>query len=513
MYKLKFLFALAFITVSSVVFSQKFELNWQPEQKIKKKDRIGSVIGSDKNGYYMTKYSQSGFLFATYTTHIVRLNKQHEEEFRFDVPSKLHNKDLSLEGIYYINEQLFIFSSYDDKKADLKKLFVFPVSKSGVIGEEKQIDEINYKDRKTKGTFIIKVLNESKKILVIHEEGYTKKGNEDAKFLLYDFDFNLIWEEKIELPYKDKEFVIDGYLVDEENNVYIIGSREVKKLSQKKLIAYYVKSKKLEEANINLKRVHKVSDLNYNLVNGLIQFTGFYFNEKGGIQGIVRESIDPKTLKSVSAKATPFDKKDILKFATKRAAKKDKGIAFNYDIRQIIYEENGDILLVAEGYQLIVTTSHDARTGATRTTYTYYYWDIMVVRMDKEGEILWLQKVPKKQISMNDNGYYSSYLFVQDQNNFYFIYNTHFKNFSPKLKEDEKGEQVYAPSLKKGVIALTTLSKKDGKFESEIFKSASKDAKAKTIFAPKQSAWLNENEILVYGAFTRNFRLGIITVK
>lgn len=504
--------ATAILCFNSLIIAQNIDVKWGKEVKSEKLTAVGSVIGSDANGYFITK-STVGSLFSTSKGSVARHNYEHEVEYSIDVPNEIYKKSAPREGIYKIKDKIYVFNSQLDKKADANNLYLTVLDNSGNSSEPKLIDEIFYKGKKNKGNFDIHYISESHKFLITHNEGYSKKGNEQVNYKLYDEDFKLLWEKPIELPYKDSKFTVNDYQVDEESNVFMFGEIPVSKDIVKKVVfAYYPATNKLEEAKVEFGKAFKISDLNFKYINGQLQFTGFYFDKKGGIQGVFLTRLNPKTLEAELEKTVPFSKKDLLLFTSERAAKKGKGIQMNYDVRQILVKDNGDFFIVSEAFEILVTSYTDPRTGITRTTYTYYYNDIMVVSLSKNAELNWVQKVPKRQMSVNDGGYYSSYVFTHDNDNLYMIFNDHPKNLSPKTKPEKKGKYVAATrNPKKLMVTLATVNKKTGDYSSELFFKSKSDGKS--VFVPKIHRTLNDKQTLIYAEKGKTHRFGIISVN
>lgn len=506
------LIAVILLLIGNLSYAQNLEITWGKEEKNQKTNTsVGSVLGSDNNGYFFTRTVYGGLFSGATKTSVVRNNMEHEQENAFELPTKINGKDAIRQGLYKIGNQTVLFLSQLDKKADVNKLYYLNLNTSGEIIEEKLVDEINYKGRKDKGSFDIYYLEDQKQFLITHNEGYTKKGNEEVNYKLYTDKLNLIWDKAIELPYKDKVFSILGYQTDENSNVFLYGTLAIDKKTVKKvLFAYYHKTQKLEEVEVKFKRAAKVSDLNFSYHHGALNFTGYYYDAKGGIQGVCFTKINAENLETELEKLAPFSKKDLLLFTTERNAKKGKGIVQNFDIREIIVKENGDFFIVGESYQLVITTYTDPKTGATRTTYTYYYREIMVVSFTKDLEINWVSKVPKYQISTNDGGRYSSYVFAHDEENFYFLFNDNPKNVSTKTKPEKKGKYPCATArIKKSVVNLSTLNLKKGEVESELFFKA----KNKLAFIPKYQQTLKNNQTLVYAEKGKAYQFGILKIN
>lgn len=512
--KLTLLKSLSLATVlfgSLFSYAQNLEVVWGKETKPDKSTYVGGVLGSDENGYYISK-SVGGGLFSKGKTVIDRHNMDHEVEFSNEINKEINGKSAYTEATYMIEDRVYIFQSQKDKKSDINKLYITTIDKTGKTSAPKLIDEIDLKKKKGSGDFSIQLAADKKKFLIFHAEGYDKKDKERVNYKMYDLDFSLIWEKPVELPYDDKKFSIGGYNIDEQGNVYLYGTVDIDKKTVKKvLFAYYHKSDRLEETTVSFGKALYISNLRFNYRDGALHFMGFYYDTKNtGIQGVCYTKIDAKTLETEFEKNSPISKKDLLQFTSERQAKKGKGIRRSFYIDDILFTENGDFYLVGEEYYVIVTTSRSSN-GVTTTTYTYYYNDIIVVKMNKDAEILWTRCVPKRQVSTNDGGMYSSYIFAWDANNLYFIFNDNPKNTSPKTKPEKRGG-YYAATQKvnKLVVNLSTLSS-SGELNTEMFFKSKENGK--TVLKLKYYQRFSDKKILIYAQRGKLYKFGFLNIN
>jgi hypothetical protein len=494
-----------------LVNAQNLEVLWGNETKPDKSTRVGGVLGTDENGYYISKYVGGGF-FSKGKTVIDRHNMNHEVEFSNEIKTEINGKTAYIEATYLVDDKVYVFQSQKDKKTDVNKLYITIIDKSGKSTSPKVIDDIDLKKKKGSGDFSIQIAADKSKFLVFHAEGYAKKEKEAIAYKMYDLNFGLLWEKALELPYDDKKFSLGSYNIDELGNVYLYGTLEVDKKTSKKIVfAYYHKSDRLEEATIGFGKAMFISNLRFNYRDGALHFMGFYYDAKNsGIQGVCYTKINARTLETEFEKNSPINKKDLLQFTSERQAKKGKGIRRSFYIDDILFTENGDFYLVGEEYYVIVTTTRSSN-GATTTTYTYYYNDIIVVKMTKDAEIIWTRKVPKLQVSTNDGGTYSSYIFAWDANNLYFMFNDHPKNTSPKTKPQKRGT-YYAKTQKinKLVVNLTTLSS-SGEINSEMFFKSKENGK--TVLKPKYYQRFAKDKILIYAERGKTYKFGFLNIK
>ena len=502
MYKLKMLICILFLG-SFNVNAQKAKINWGKVYKHKKNQTLYEIVGADKSGYFIVKDQVKMVVQRTYVYSIHKYSFNHEEIFNVAIPKKIDDKAVDIHSFHIIDDKFHFFYTHNDKKLDTKTLFVVIVDANGVFGKSIQLDQIKYSSRTDNGDFRLRVLESSKRILIIREEGTTKKGGEELRFSLKDYNFKAIWEANLELPYQSKDFNVKKYIVDEENNVCLVGSLNVGKDKRSyRVIVYNHKTKKVNDIPIEFDNVAKISDLNYRLFENKIQITGFYYNNKGGIQGIVRTDFDVKSLSVVLEKSIPFDNANLIKFSSEKDIEKEKGILSNYDIKQIIHAENGDLIIMAEEYNSISTSEANSYSSTG-----YYFFNIMAIRISKNGEIVWVQKIPKRQYSRDDGGIFSSYMSFFDSKQVYLIYINNPKNMVDKVKSGEKEQVVtYTTATNTNVLALTSLNQTNGEFTTETLISAKEMGKFR--ISMRDIVKLKENEYIIYSNFINSYKFG-----
>lgn len=508
-----------FLVTSFFSTAQNLDVSWGQEIKPERLTRISSIIASDKDGYLIVKAVGCG-LFGDCKRVLTRYNLNHEVQYEIELPTTVNGKDAMREGTYHVEGKTLTFLSIDDKKNNIKRLYVVNIGDKGKVGKEKLIDEINYDGKKTNGGFDIRYLEKNKSFSIIHDAGFSKKGLEQVNYKCIDTDFKLIWEKDIELEYQDSKFNIESYQFDEEGNVFMYGLLSVgKKHGVTKndvapiVFAYYYKKDELKELTAGLDQVTKIKDVRLRYVKGQLHLLGFYLEKKGGLKGLVSTKINAKTLKVEQEKSIEFSKKDLATIVGERESEKDNGVQRPYEIRGIYQEENGDCFVIAEEYYEMISYSSDPKTGVqTPSSRNYYYNNIMVIKLSEDGEIIWVQKIPKIQVSRDDLGHYSSFCLITNKDNFYFLFNDNIKNLAPGLDPKKKGK-TKANTLRPGklVVNLTTLNKETGNTTSELFFKSKTDGK--TALVPKMCESLNEKTLFLYADKGKSYRFGFLKLK
>lgn len=166
-----------------------------------------------------------------------------------------------------------------------------------------------------------------------------------------------------------------------------------------------------------------------NNVENYCQVSGTYkTNKNGKIEGLYSTRISFSS-EAPSTHLTEFSE-EFLKGIKSKNYKK----AFNdYRIQEIIFRKDGGYVLVAEeqnfeiknvyqgGYMGFNNFYSDPSYVTTNKEYTF--GNIIIINMDKEGNILWTEHIRKFQKTRDDNGDFSSYTLLNSGQNLVFIYN------------------------------------------------------------------------------------------
>jgi hypothetical protein len=186
---------------------------------------------------------------------------------------------------------------------------------------------------------------------------------------------------------------------------------------------------------------------------------------------------------------------------------------FSYKLRQIRTLSDGSQLGFMEQYYMRRITNYDTRTGITTVNYHYYYMDIVAFKMDENGRFLWEKRIPKQQVSINDNGSYSSFISFNNEQKAYAIFNDNQKNYD-ELGVFDRNDEVVAPfnlAPNRNAIAIVTLDIKDGSMRRESL-TTRKELSAISIPKLMKVDWKNQ-QVLLYAINRNRERFGILSFK
>ena len=186
---------------------------------------------------------------------------------------------------------------------------------------------------------------------------------------------------------------------------------------------------------------------------------------------------------------------------------------YSYKLRKADVLKDGSFIATLEQYYVVEHTTRDPKTGATTTTYTYYYNDIIAYKVGISGEFDWLVKVDKRQVSTNDGGYYSSYRQFVDNGKLYMIFNDNIKNYKENGEFNTKIDKIeYARlSKRKNAVAIVGIDLESGEVNRE---TLLRTADIGAIVVPKKFIVdQKSHQVTLYSVRGKKESYGIIKLK
>lgn len=316
-----------------------------------------------------------------------------------------------------------------------------------------------------------------RKKLLVNYRRYPESRNDKInydKIGLYVFDENMkkTWGGEFTMPYTEAVMDNLGFSVDGSGNAYMLAKvydndsrREMDKSTGNpayrfEVMKFSAGSKKIVIAPIKLEGGFiRSASLTENKQHEMIISCTYGKKAKGtGTEGVFLAVLDPKgKLANYKKGYYPFPKEELEKHETnkvRRKMEKDEDYETpNLKVRDVLVDDDGGIFISCEEYSAVTTTYSDSR-GRIQTRTTYYYNDILGVKINAAGEFDWLRKIYKRQRGTRGRGT-MSFMLVNDPTGYYFLYLDNIKNLKleenevPKLHVDGFGGQVIVSKLSK----------------------------------------------------------------
>lgn len=497
------------------------KINWGEDLKEPTGTRIVKIIDTGPYGFYALRKKDAGPLseeqvFLELYDDNLKLKRSDKLDLNYQ------GKQRDFEDLMMIGGNLYFLTTFNNQAQ--KKNYLFYQKINSKFKPEKEPTYLAENDAKNKvqgGVFDLEISQDSSKVLVYNERSYVKNNPEQFTFRVFDNQFNPIWKKDVVLPYPDGNFVIEEYRVDDMGNVYLLGVLYLDKARVRRqgnpnyqyiVLAYTEQGEKVDEYKIGLKDKF-ITDLTFKIANnGDLVCSGFY-SEKGNysIKGTYFFRIDTKTRDVYIKNLRPFDFEFLTEYLPEgqknRAAKAEEegntnrtAELYQYSLDNLVLRSDGGALLVAEQYY-VYERYYRYWDGTIRYDYYYNYHDIIVVNIKPDGEIEWATRIPKRQTTVNDGGYFSSYSMSIVKDRLYFIYNDNARNFESQQRDVRR---IYNYNGKFSIIALTEL-KKDGTTSTfPLFYNND----AEIITRPKICKQTGSRKMLVYGERNRTYRFG-----
>jgi len=274
-------------------------------------------------------------------------------------------------------------------------------------------------------------------------------------FYVFNSNMEKQWGGEVKMPYTEKVMNNIAYGVSKDGTAYMLAF--INESKQFELLS--IKS----DLKVNTNKIDINGDLFFQQIqlqetsDGNFDCTGFYasgidvkVNWTGSaalsinVSGVLNFKIDPKG-KVISKFDIPFPIELINQYESERAMEKNEkrqneGKAGINDLKliDVVYYEDGSTTVIGE-QQYIRTQRY-----LNNTQTLYYYADVIALKFDKNGNVLWMKKLPKTQYGLEGKkGMGIRYIKGQNSNYVLFLDNIKNANLSmdkvPEKHMDGKG--------------------------------------------------------------------------
>ncbi|AEA44443.1 hypothetical protein [Fluviicola taffensis] len=434
---LTLLLQLLLLVTSSQLFAQDDEIERPAEVNLTKSEAYPVVDASSKmyfrvaeNQVLAVKQVKTGFIFQKFEGEQLNIKNTITEPFEF--------KKTNFKGIYNIDSKLVLMYSIYEKSQKTTSYYAQTInSENGgfsstpklLLTIEKDITSFNFD------------ISADRKILAISYR-YRPSIKDDSKntdvFGVHVFDgaLNELWKSDLTMPQTESMMDNLDFSIDSEGNAYFLIRKFKEELNRSnrqdtdnQSIAFLISNgdKALNEVEFSLGNNLVSTVVMKENPQGDIICAGYYRKPKSnGIDGAFVSVLDSKGNIS-EPKFYEFSLDFIKKYQniSERAKKKMEKAEENdiLSLRNLIMRDvrvlsDGSIVLAGEIFY--VTTYTDSK-GNTHTT--YHYDDVIVVKINPDGELGWMEKCYKRSI-------FESFRLMTTDKNTYILFSDYVSNAS-----------------------------------------------------------------------------------
>ncbi|MBI1838583.1 MAG: hypothetical protein HYR91_15065 [Flavobacteriia bacterium] len=413
-------------------------------QLIKTKGQVNMLMPLNGSTYYTVRYQGGGLLGSNYFSYHSNFKLKETGKIK----SAVNNSTAIVEYVSLINgfpiafltdkvenKRLLYAQKYDStcKEIDAPiKLSEYTISKNGW----KSRGFYNFLFSKNKEYFCIE-----------YDIPATKDENERFGYRIFSKNFELISSGEYELPFLKNEATISTRYISDTGDYFIsvkvFEPEEKKKIFKdnsllSKVILMQVTPSGLIEYELKFED-KKITEMTFSSDNNrIITFSGLYGDKNtSGIKGVFYFVMDFDKKKILNEGFKEFDKDFITEDWTERQKDRsekniEKGKSspqlFNYEVKEMSTLSDGSLIGLLEQYYINTVTYTDPR-GYIKTTSSYNYNDLIIYKINHLGEFVWVKKIPKTQITVDDYGYFSSIASCVNDEKIVVFFNDNSKNY------------------------------------------------------------------------------------
>ncbi|MCX7743291.1 MAG: hypothetical protein N2167_01865 [Flavobacteriales bacterium] len=515
-----------FLVVFTSAFSQSYTIHWGPVHKIGGRDYIEGIIKSDSLGFFVLRSYYNAlsdrFTFLDYYS-METMNRSFssalvypESNKEVNIPFRLYFEDLYRVG----TKSVLFMTSYNHEK-DRHSAFAQILNMNGKPeGPVIELAKIKAERKSNRGKFHFTTSPNRQYVLVYNHEPFDQYNDEKFGFTVVDTAFQPVWSNEYSLPYKSQNFIPEDYRIDNHGNAYMLSkvffTKEQEREKMLKGSNYYYtilrfqpedEKNQFQEYVIRLKDKHVVNaSMRISPSNDLV-VAGYYADDKNlnKITGLYYFTFPMGATAPSRISMHSLPEGFIPDFQTdvpSRFGEEGEPQLIN---TQFIFLEDGSQLLVTEHTLVTETCFTDFRTALTTCNYNYYFNDIFVIKIGVDETVKWKIKIPKRQLTRNDGGIYSSFSLGIIDGRLVILFNDHPKNL--ELKNDRG--LLFMNDPKKATVVLVEIDAQGQVKKQALFSND----KRKTWFRPRIVHQPSSNTLLICTSRLRQMAFARIQVN
>lgn len=497
------LFLITTLGVVAQNHAEDLDIAFGPMFSVSKRSVPTQFVGSDADGFYVV-YSRGKT--GTGRRYLHKFGYDLKPQQAVKLGTRLGSAETQSQAVLMLEGKLYqvMHASYGNKRT----FYVQPIGKDGLnLGEEQQIGSFTAQGRGLgQSKTFINATRDSTYVSVIYTIPGKRKDNEQFVVNIFDKQMEKVWSQQYEFPYENRLLDLQEFRVDANGDLYALAKRNFESRRDRVdgLVNYdYMLFNLKREGGIDSLKIETegkfLRDMKVEFTQeGDIVSAGFYSNlNASDAGGAFYMRLDGETKEVVSSSFKEFELDFVLQNLTERKAKRvEKRIKQGrnrelpyYHIDELVAMPDGSVRMIGE-QRLIYTTT--VGYGATMVTQTHFLFnDMVIVSINKEGEVEWAERIAKRQHTVDDRAAYSSYALMKRDNELAFMFNDNAQNL------DYSGVGRVAPMAKNS--STVVMAARVGQFgdvrRTGLFRRGEAEIKIRPVFAHQ----LDEDELLLFG--------------
>lgn len=435
-----------FVVLFSFISSALSQTNQSWSEEISYSSNVIKTLPKDKNSYYVITTASNSF--KDLRIHYFNFGKQISDN---SLNPKTSNAISRIEDVFIVGDQLYVF--FSEESVSGNKLFAQRLDEQGQLMDM----PFMLREQEIKGGFNEKNINyiisvsPNRKFLSITYLFNNMNVFEfpDLVTSVYNSNLHRIKEDITKTEYYLSRLSLESVKTDNEGTVLTLmqgfKAPSSSKLKYNSLDLYLLTTTKNREHLI-------LESGEYSFFNPMLTTNtdttytiAYQYNTLGkwkpndGSIGVFFYDYSCLSQKISERKSLRYDKDDLEKRLMPKERKRyekatAKGQAYNlalfrYRLKDVeLLKDSSRLLIMEESW----TETGYYQSGRSYITYTIYnYNNILLMKYNNQQVKEYVVNIPKFQISRDDNGYYSSFIYhVKENNKLYLLFNDNLNNYS-----------------------------------------------------------------------------------
>lgn len=462
------------------------QLTWSTSQRIKGNNYYSSIVGQNTNGIYLIR-AKSNFIKRKFS--IEYYNNTLGLEYSRNI--KLHSNRYVDAKV--VSDKFLVFTSDENSETGMLELSVSEYSNTlQPTGITSIIDQAYPKSTFDKGDYKIAVSPDRSKMVAYHTESSDKEKIIIRLKVLDANDLSTIGEKRIALQYNLNDYRISTLKITDNGSVFFIGNATVEgERRRDDFVSHYffcynptsdiLKEFLLGDEEQFTSDVILEVDLENNRMVAAATLSSEHDNTTNGIEVI---SVGADSFNLVYNNFITYSHNLRAGLLGESRAERDYPLK-NFQLANLLIRSDGGAVVLAEKYYVTTQTQTYFSNGVSQTTTrsVYNYDDVFIMSINPDGNVDWENVINKSQSSVNDGGYYSSFVLGTLNDELKIIFNDRIRG---------NGD----------VLAYTITT--DGKMTNDILLKSDEFYVA---VMPTESAQLTKNTLLVATSKNKRFSL------
>lgn len=435
----KSFFLLIGMGLSFLSFSQSYKVSWGDEIKLKKGTTDIDIIAADNTGLYFTedRAQLKSFFGGDGMAHkLFKFDKNFNEVFEKEYKKEL--RGYTFHSFQILDTDLFLFATDYLKKEKLFKVYAAKIDKNSgnLMGEFTEFGSYELESKRDNYDMKVSTIQNGKAFLT----AVNISGKERVSLGVSVLDNNMKKKENavIGMPIEPGRYSLQDVQLTKGNKILVLGKEfeetTVGKKKKKRLVfkeyvmsIYNNKGKKEKDVNLNSGGRFVIGGKLIESPTGEMLLAGFHSNtsKKDELNGFFINRIDPEkgelklsafreinTSMLANSYEDPSDEDEEIRQNKKQKEKSkedDDADEFpnSFIIKSVdINPADNSIIITSEvsqySYYSYTSSSYNSATKTYSYTTNYVHRftnrDILVINADKDGNIRWLNAIPKVQL-------------------------------------------------------------------------------------------------------------------